>query len=959
MRCLSRAAATIALLWIASALSDAQTPRATFGLITSTDLGTQQPAGAAVADFNRDGHPDVIVASKSAPFADVNVFTGDGTGVLSRSGGFTFFQATAVATADFNGDSAHDTVVTQDVFDKTGVYGDSVCGSLVGIAIFLGPQMSSGRCIATVPRAVAVQTGDFDRDGRPDIAVVSASAQGLVVYSGLDFVTFGVTARNIPGSDVLATSMAAPVDLNGDGKLDLVVGHSAGVKVFLGNGDGSFAAVAANAGGASAAAVAVGDLNGDGRPDIVSVEATGGRLIVASGAGNGTFTPQPVATIGSDLSDVAVADIDGDGRRDIVVVDRGAARIRIFYGSGSGAFVADPPLAVGVRPRLIAIRDWDADGDLDLAVIDENATGLNAVAWIALHDGGSPIDKTPPIVTVPASITVVGVDATGAVVTFKASAVDNIDGVLTPRCTPPSGSKFAIGQTIVICTATDSHGNTGSASFAVTVTNPPAPPSVTIVAPTSGEIVTSGTPYTIRWTATAGTYAIGHFDVRFSSDGGVSTVPIAECTNLAASSTACRWNSPAPLTETAVILIDAVPTTGSVVRATSARFAVRAATSTTLPSGWFQADVGRVSAAGSATFGGTQFDGGAFTSLGSGTDIWGTADAFHYAWVAFSGDFEVNVQVSSLQNVSAWAKAGIMIRETATDPGSRHASLFVTSAKGIAFQRRPVAGGTSVHTAGPLFVAPVWLRMVRVADRITAYYRKNPIDRWTLVGSQTLAGLPATVNVGLAVTSHADGTLATAKFAGFRLAALQAWTGAAVGAASGSSTNDDTTFSVSGMGADVWGTSDAFYFVSVPWSGAGQITVRMQSVQFTHAWAKAGVMIRESLASGSKHAFAFVTPGKGVSLQYRNATSGTSASAANVAGAAPVWLRIRRLPAAGGGASIDSYSAWYSTDGVIWHVLGSVSFNMTQSAALRFGIAVTSHNSSATAAILDSVRIEP
>jgi hypothetical protein len=133
----------------------------------------------------------------------------------------------------------------------------------------------------------------------------------------------------------------------------------------------------------------------------------------------------------------------------------------------------------------------------------------------------------------------------------------------------------------------------------------------------------------------------------------------------------------------------------------------------------------------------------------------------------------------------------------------------------------------------------------------------------------------------------------------------------------------------------------------------------MQSVQFTHAWAKAGVMIRESLASGSKHAFAFVTPGKGVSLQYRNATSGTSASAANVAGAAPVWLRIRRLPAAGGGASIDSYSAWYSTDGVIWHVLGSVSFNMTQSAALRFGIAVTSHNSSATAAILDSVRIEP
>ncbi len=79
------------------------------------------------------------------------------------------------------------------------------------------------------------------------------------------------------------------------------------------------------------------------------------------------------------------------------------------------------------------------------------------------------VDTTPPVVTVPANITVNSTSASGVAVTFTASATDNLDGSLTPTCSPTSGSTFPVGTTTVTCHATDSHGNTGTASFTVTV----------------------------------------------------------------------------------------------------------------------------------------------------------------------------------------------------------------------------------------------------------------------------------------------------------------------------------------------------------------------------------------------------------------------------------------------------------------------------------------------------------
>jgi hypothetical protein len=536
----------------------------TFGVATSTDLGPINPAGQVVADFNQDGHLDLLVTS-----SDVNLFAGDGTGSFSLARDLFFGQAGAAAVADFNGDGYPDVVVAQNANSQSS-YG-FVCSGSVTIALVLGPSLLPARCLASPGIAFAAQSGDFNGDGRPDIAVAGAAGSGLWIYSGhyFDF-PYTVNITSVPGGNIAATSMAPPVDLNGDGKLDLFVGFSGGVKTFLGNGDGTFSVpVGGIAVSNTVAAVAVGFLNGDARPDIAWIESgANGRLLVGFGAGNGTFSTQVVDTVTTaspGLTDVSIADVDHDGRQDIVVADKGNGKIRIYFGNGDGTFVANPPLALTVKPRFLAARDWDEDGDPDLGIIDSGVGGLNALAWIALQEGSGPTDvtaptvaltspaagsnlsgtvavtatasddvgvtrveffagntligksagpsymvswntaavpngpvmltaravdaahnesasapvevtidnvsvpdTTPPVVTVPASATIEATSPAGAVFTYTASATDNIDGVVPVTCAPASGSTFPLGVTTVTCTATDTHGNTGSASFTAT-----------------------------------------------------------------------------------------------------------------------------------------------------------------------------------------------------------------------------------------------------------------------------------------------------------------------------------------------------------------------------------------------------------------------------------------------------------------------------------------------------------
>jgi hypothetical protein len=126
-----------------------------------------------------------------------------------------------------------------------------------------------------------------------------------------------------------------------------------------------------------------------------------------------------------------------------------------------------------------------------------------------------------------------------------------------------------------------------------------------------------------------------------------------------------------------------------------------------------------------------------------------------------TGDGEIVAQVASVQNINAWTKAGVMIRQSLR-AGSPHAFLMVTPGKGIAFQRRVVADGPSIHTSGGAGTAPRWLRLVRRGQVITASQSVNGTT-WTVVDTQTLATSGA-VYIGLAVSSHDPTRTATVGF---------------------------------------------------------------------------------------------------------------------------------------------------------------------------------------------------
>ncbi len=177
---------------------------------------------------------------------------------------------------------------------------------------------------------------------------------------------------------------------------------------------------------------------------------------------------------------------------------------------------------------------------------------------------------------------------------------------------------------------------------------------------------------------------------------------------------------------------------------------------TGLPAPWTSTDIGSVGTGGSATASGDSFN-----VQGSGTDIWSTADSFQYAYQPLTGDGQIFARVDSQSGTNAWAKAGVMIRET-LDPGSPNVLLSLTPGNGLSFQWRSAAAQISNYRAGPAVTAPYWVKLVRAGDVITGYASPDG-QTWTQVNNVTLP-MTASVYIGLAVVSHDNTTLDSAKF---------------------------------------------------------------------------------------------------------------------------------------------------------------------------------------------------
>ncbi len=179
-----------------------------------------------------------------------------------------------------------------------------------------------------------------------------------------------------------------------------------------------------------------------------------------------------------------------------------------------------------------------------------------------------------------------------------------------------------------------------------------------------------------------------------------------------------------------------------------------------LPAGWQSRDIGAVGTAGSASSSGGAAE-GPFTVHGAGADVWGTSDAFHYAYRSLAGDGSIVARVASISGSQAWTKVGVMIRAS-TAANAAYAFMIVSTGKGLAFQRRTAAGVSATNTAGGAGTAPRWVRLERAGNVITASVSTDG-TAWTVVGSDTFA-IGADVLVGLAVSSHTTSSVATGVF---------------------------------------------------------------------------------------------------------------------------------------------------------------------------------------------------
>jgi regulation of enolase protein 1 (concanavalin A-like superfamily) len=765
-------------------------------------------------------------------------------------------------------------------------------------------------------------TGDFNGDRRPDVVAARTTNQAIqfVILPGTGTATLGpaVTVASVDGEFAFALS----ADFDGDGKRDLVLPGPGGAALHPGNGDFTFGTPVQLVTNGENMDGIVADLDNDGRPDIVTANGEIGTVSIFLNHGSLTFAAADLH-LARETNDVSVADVDHDGRLDLLVAagtpasdgGPGSGFVMVFHGNGDGTFAAPVEYPVAAGPRQIVVGDFNRDGVIDVV------TGN----WPAIVRD----DCTSEIKTWDSASVLVGLPNG----TFTGLRNFSIGDQSVMDISDPQVDRYR--HTLISLNTSDLNGDGATdliASHGAILFNIPAvpnrPPTVNagpdqvllndhsaVFRPPASDPDEDVLTYEIR--VAPGTFVAGYpnacSESAFQDGDNTVTVTVNDGQGHTASDSA---------------VYTVVRTTGN-----TGQFAAGT-------------DIGDVGAAG-----GDAFDSAAdtYTVRGSGSDIWGTADEFHYLWTKAGGNFEVTARVDSVQNVNAWTKAGIMIRAN-LNPGSAHASLFATPAKGVAFQRRPAENGITVHTAGPATTAPVWLKLQRTGTVVIAYYRKATTDAWTEIDRQTLGNLPSDVLVGLAVSSHVDGQVASASFSRVAIQRALPWTGRSIGTGTGSFTTQGVTVTATGRGVDIWGSADAFFYVSIPYENDVTLTARVKTITGAEAWAKAGVMIREDLTAGSRHVMVVVTPGKGVAMQYRPASGAASVQAADVPGAAPAWVRLVRH----GG----TFTASWSADGEHWTTLGSVNvpFAATQ---FYIGLPITSHNAASSASVtFDDVSVQ-
>jgi hypothetical protein len=288
-------------------------------------------------------------------------------------------------------------------------------------------------------------TGDFNKDGFPDIAVTNLVEGTVGILLGNGDGTFKPEVSYSAGPEPYQVAVG---DFNHDQSLDLVVTNlfTNTVSILLGKGDGTFGAPVSYATGSEPYSVTVADLNNDGSLDLAVINLGDKTVSVLLGSGTGTFAAQTLTAVGTDADSSVAADFNGDGNLDLVVLNGGDNTAGILLGRGDGTFQTEVTYATGAVPFSATVGDFNGDGLPDIAVAN---LGDNTVSVLLNTGSGTFSPKTTYATGAePSSVVALSLDGTGkqslAVANYAGATVSflmsNGNGTFQPQVAFPSAT---------------------------------------------------------------------------------------------------------------------------------------------------------------------------------------------------------------------------------------------------------------------------------------------------------------------------------------------------------------------------------------------------------------------------------------------------------------------------------------------------------------------------------------
>lgn len=346
-------------------------------------VGTE-PGGVAIADFNRDGKVDLAVANGGS--RNVSILLGDGKGGFTPAAGSPFSAGdnpNDIAVGDVNGDGTLDLAfANHDTTYLMVLAGDGKGG--------FRPATGAPFAVQSKPHPHGVAMGDFNGDNKLDLAtddwqnnrvtVLFNNGQGGFLSPGASFPVGKMPYHKLRAADV-----------NKDGRADVVTTNFEGgnVTILLADGKGSFSQPKGSPFEANKQpfAIAIGDLNADGNPDLAVghysgdiTDTSGDRMSILLGVGDGTFRLSwSQAAPGKAPTSVAIGDVNGDGIPDAVFGNYANASVTVVLGSRREFTLAPgSPLAVGSHPS-VAVGDLNGDGKADIVTANEDSNDISVL----------------------------------------------------------------------------------------------------------------------------------------------------------------------------------------------------------------------------------------------------------------------------------------------------------------------------------------------------------------------------------------------------------------------------------------------------------------------------------------------------------------------------------------------------------------------------------------------------